>query len=149
MINLVNVRLEHFYGEFDDDSKFTSNVIRSCLKNEPLIKLTAGEQKRDFVYIDDVISALCLIIDHTYKTENSFEEYEVGSGESISIKDFVQIVKELTKSESILDFGAVPYRKNEDMELKAKTQAIEQLGWSKFYNLETGLKKVIDIEKGK
>ncbi len=149
-IKFVNVRLEHFYGEFDDDSKFPSKVIRACLNNVPKLDLTAGEQKRDFVYINDVISALCLIVDDTYRTESYFKEFEIGSGESISIRDFVNLVKNITKSDTYLDFGAVPYRAAEkSMDLKADISALSKLGWKLSYNLEAGLEKVINKEEGK
>ena len=53
----INVALEHFYGPFDNDSKFVTYVIRKMLGNEDSIDFTLGLQKRNFVYIEDVIDA--------------------------------------------------------------------------------------------
>src|SRR5512146_292629 len=61
-ILFLNLKLEHFYGPGDDDTKFTTHVIKSCLMNAPELKLTLGEQKRDFIYIDDVIAAYLLLL---------------------------------------------------------------------------------------
>ncbi len=145
----VNARLEHFYGEFDDDSKFSSKIIRACLNNAPKLDLTAGEQKRDFIYINDVITALCLIVNNEYNSECNFEEFEIGSGESVSIKEFVHLVKSITKSDIYLNFGEIPYREGDlDMNLKANITKLVKLGWSQSYNLKLGLEKVINIEKG-
>ncbi|EBL5661149.1 CDP-paratose synthase, partial [Salmonella enterica subsp. enterica serovar Enteritidis] len=49
----IELKLEHFYGAFDGDDKFTSMVIRRCLSNQP-VKLTSGLQQRDFLYIKDL-----------------------------------------------------------------------------------------------
>ena len=61
-IKFCNIKLEHMYGPGDDDSKFTTYVINSCLNNVPEVKLTLGEQERDFIYIDDVVSAYQLLL---------------------------------------------------------------------------------------
>jgi nucleoside-diphosphate-sugar epimerase len=61
-ITFWNLRLEHFYGAGDDPTKFTAQIIDSCLSNEPEIQLTLGEQRRDFIYIDDVVAAYLLLL---------------------------------------------------------------------------------------
>ena len=53
----IVVALEHFYGPNDDSSKFITWVTRQCLNGERLA-LTSGEQERDFIHIDDVVSLL-------------------------------------------------------------------------------------------
>ena len=59
----VNVILEHMYGPRDNTAKFTTYVFDACRCNLPQLNLTAGTQKRDFIYIDDVVSAYMKIID--------------------------------------------------------------------------------------
>ena len=138
------MRLEHFYGPGDNDSKFTSYVINSCIENIPKLELTLGEQKRDFIYIDDVISAYLILLEKMDTFSDEFNEFDVGSGETISIKDFVKIVHQLTQSQSFLDFGAVPYRKGEVMLSEINIEPLARLGWECKTNLEQGLKLTLE-----
>lgn len=147
-IEFINMRLEHFYGPGDDDSKFTSYVINNCLSNssQPL-NLTLGEQRRDFIYIDDVVSAYLILLDRKMESDNWFSEYDVGSGESVTIRKFVETVHNITKSNIELNFGAVPYRVGEVMNSKANISGLKKLGWKCRFTLEQGLKLTIENEK--
>lgn len=140
----VNMRLEHFYGPGDAESKFTTHVMNSCIRNVPELKLTFGEQKRDFIYIDDVVSAYLVILEKLAGFSNFFSDFHVGSGEAVSIRDFVEKVHRITGSQTHLAFGSMPYRKGEVMSSQANVEPLLELGWSCKTNLEQGLKLVIE-----
>ena len=142
-----NMKLEIFYGPGDDDSKFTNNVIKSCLGNVPELKLTKGEQKRDFIYIDDVVSAYLVLFEKFDSFSDLFMEYHVGSGNAVLIKEFVETIHRMTKSQSQLIFGALPYRKGEEMYAMAKIEPLVNLGWFCQTSLEQGLQLTIDSLK--
>lgn len=143
-IRFLNLRLEHFYGAGDDDSKFTTHVIKSCLMNSPELKLTLGEQKRDFIYIDDVVAAYLLLLEKQESLTDWFAEFDVGSGKAVTIRQFVEAVHQLTASTTRLNFGAHPYREGEVMLLQADTEPLRELGWHCGHSLEQGLKQVIE-----
>ena len=140
----VNMRLEHFYGPEDADSKFTTHVINSCLRNVPELKLTFGEQKRDFIYIDDVVSAYLIILEKLGQFPDFFNEFHVGSGAEVSIRDFVEKVHHITGSQTQLAFGSLPYRKGEVMSSHANIEPLAELGWSCKTNLDHGLNLVLE-----
>ncbi|WP_066017634.1 NAD-dependent epimerase/dehydratase family protein [Endozoicomonas atrinae] len=142
-IRFCNIKLEHMYGPGDDDTKFTTNIINSCLNNVPVIKLTPGEQKRDFIYIKDVISAYQLLMECSELP--SFEDFELGTGDMISIREFVETVHNITTSKSKLDFTAYPYRKNELMESKADIKKLAELGWKPKFKLIDALQETIQF----
>jgi len=148
-LTFINLRLEHFYGPNDDASKFTTFVINNCMANTPELKLTLGEQKRDFIYIDDLVSAYLMILQEANDFEHAFNEFDVGSGQSISIRSFVETVHRLTASKTHLAFGALPYRQDEVMHSEADICGLSALGWQSQYDLVAGLKKVIDEEGSK
>lgn len=146
----INVALEHFYGPHDDDSKFVPYIINNILNNADKIDLTEGKQKRDFIYIEDVVTAFMTIIHNIGNFKKRFLNYEIGSGESITIKRFVKTVKNITQNDkTILNFGAIPYRENEIMNSKANVTEICKLKWKPKFSLEEGLQQTIRIEKGK
>ncbi len=148
-IRFGNIRLEHFYGPDDDPTKFSTYVINSCLNNIPEIKLTRGEQKRDFIHIDDVISAYLILLEKMDSMQSSFVEFDVGSGQSVTIREFVETVHRLTESKTHLSFGALPYREGEVMKSEADISGLAALGWHYRYDIETGLKQVIEQERGR
>jgi CDP-paratose synthetase len=145
-IRFINLNLEHMYGPGDDESKFTTHVVNSCQKNVPELLLTLGEQKRDFIYIDDVVSAYMLLLKNAPQGRGAYLEFDVGSGQAISIREFVEIVHKLTNSQTKLCFGAVPYRTNEIMASNSNTDALKALGWKSATDLETGITACINEE---
>ena len=136
-VKFVNVRLEHFYGPQDDNSKFVSYVIDKCKKGEDL-DLTDGVQERDFIYIDDVLSAFECIIRNmgsiAYK-----ESISLGSGEAPTVRHIVELIRSLANSNSRLNFGAVQRRSNELMYSCADVTRLNDLGWNKKYSLKKGI----------
>jgi CDP-paratose synthetase len=142
-IQFLNIKLEHFYGPNDDPEKFTAHVINSFLNNVPELNLTFGEQQRDFIYIDDVISAYIVLLDKYSTFEEKYIDIEMGSGIAISIKQFVETVHKLTQSQTRLNFGALPYRTGETMLSIAKIDRLKALGWLCERDIEEGVKLTI------
>lgn len=148
IMNTTTVLLEHFYGPRDDESKFVTYIVKSLIKEAPVLPLTTGEQFRDFIYIDDVVSAFLYILKNFNQESNGYKEYEVGSGQAISIREFVILAKRISKNNNThLDFGALPYRKNEPMSVQVNTAPLRKLGWQVETRLEEGLRKTFEEEE--
>lgn len=145
-IQFVEVLLQQMYGAGDDRTKFIANVIESCRLNEPDLKLTPGEQLRDFIHIDDVVSAFDAIIMRSASIGN-YEQIDVGSGDAVSMKSFVKLVHRITQSRTELKFGAVPYRPTEPMNCVADPSRLRSLGWVPQFDLESGLSQTISHYK--
>ncbi len=142
-ITVVNLQLEHFYGPGSSTDNFIFQTTLKMLNNEEEILLTAGEQVRDFIYIDDAVQAFGQILRERNKLIESFNDFEVASGERITIKELVETIKDLTGSSSTLRFGALPYRTNELMFSESDNSALIEKGWKPETLLKDGLKKLI------
>lgn len=147
IIRFVNVRIEQIFGPGDSTAKFTTQIVRSCLTNEPEIKLTLGEQKRDFIYVRDVLDAYEILLKKTGNCGDFFQQYDLGSGKGVSIREFVETVHRQSGSSSHLDFGGLPYRKNEIMCSVADTEKLRLLGWDCMTSLNDGIDEMIRQEK--
>ena len=79
---------------------------------------------------------------------NGSYEFGVGTNNMIAIKELVELIREVTGNTfTRLNFGAIPYRKNEIMASNIDTTAIRALGWETKYSLIEGLQCTIDAEK--
>jgi nucleoside-diphosphate-sugar epimerase len=145
-ISFVNLIVEYIYGYGDDESKFIPILINAILEGKEL-KASPGEQRRDFIYISDVVSAYIKLINVIDKFESGYWEFHIGSGKSISLKEFASVVEKVSGKKAKVRWGVLPYRKNEIMELKTDIRLAKTLlSWEPKYDLITGLKKMI---KGK
>lgn len=145
----INVALEHFYGPGDDPSKFVTFIVQSLLSNVDSIPLTEGRQKRDFIYIDDVIRAFELLLEKAPRLEHRYYRFEVGSAQPVEIRKFVALAQEISgNSKTRLDFGAIPYRKNEVMASDVNIGGLKAMGWLPEVTLEDGIRRMIAMEKG-
>jgi nucleoside-diphosphate-sugar epimerase len=143
----VNVELEHFYGPLDDPSKFIARLISDFLRGAVEIELTAGEQLRDFIYVDDVVDAYERVLTFAEDAGPGMHRFEVGSGATIRIRDLVTLIQRLTQNTTTkLKFGAVPYRANEVMESKVDNARIRALGWNPATALNDGIARTIQSE---
>jgi len=147
---MINIKIEHMYGPLDDENKFIYWLINQLKQNVENIDLTSGVQKRDFIYIDDIVNAYEVIINNISGFPN-FEEFELGSGNSIEVKEFIKkIFQELELKQDVstkLNFGANAYRENENMNMKADIQKLKRLAWKPKVSIEDGIKKILQKEK--
>ena len=145
-LSIANLRIEHVYGENDSELKFVTNVLKQAIQNKSEILLTQGLQKRDFVYVEDVANAYISIIEH-HDLIKGYNEFEVGMGQSISVKEFVTNIAQVTETKASLKFGAIPVHDGEIKESCADISALKNLGWEPQYNIDTALLKIIQTEK--
>lgn len=147
-VRFINMRLEYIYGERDDFTKFIPRVIRSILECEE-IRATMGKQKRDFIYVQDVIDAYLRVLDNLEHFSEEFIEFEIGTGRSASLRHFVSKIEEEIGRKANIQWGALPYRKNEAFDSKARLgTAKKYLGWYPKHDIHSGLKKTIDWYRG-
>ncbi len=147
-LTCVNVVLDHFYGFGDDSSKFVTKLIHQSLRRVEAISLTPGEQKRDFIHIEDVVLAFDRVIESALAMKAGFTQFEVGSCKPVKIRDFVELVKKMTHNTvTRFEFGGLPYRDHEIMESKLDASLLSQLGWRPRVSLEEGLRKTIESER--
>jgi CDP-paratose synthetase len=150
-IRVINMRLEHMYGVSDDDTKFVAWVISQFIDGAECIRLTSGRQLRDFIYVDDVVSAYETIL-KSLDLLSDFSEFEVGSGKLTSIRELVEKIESVLVDHGYaakvrLDFGAISYRENEAMAVDVNIAPLKALGWRPTVDLDLGLNKIIKAEK--
>lgn len=133
-----NVKLENFYGSDESTDRFLLSTVYKLKKNERIM-LTKGNQKRDFIHIDDVINNLVNIL---AISESGRVDLPLGTGEAVSIRDAVSYLKEITHSESELLFGAIPSRRVEPDSV-ADLYFMKKYGLKVQYNWKEGFRQLL------
>lgn len=145
-LKVINVVLEHIYGPHDSASKFIESLIQQiAVRKVPRVALTHGHQKRDFVYLDDVVSAYMTLIEYGRHHDFQFKSFEVGTGQSVQVRDLAEAIKELSHSPTVLGYGDIPYRSDEIMDSKADISQLLELGWHPQTGLRQGLSEIFRI----
>jgi nucleoside-diphosphate-sugar epimerase len=139
----INIRLEHLYGPGDDESKFSCYVINACLRNQSELHLTAGTQKRDFIYVADAVEAYAQVVRQSEAIPDGFVEIPVGSGLAIPVREFVETIHQMAHSSTRLLFGALPTGSDEVLYSCADLTKMKGLRWKPVTALRDGLEITI------
>lgn len=146
-IQIFNMKIEHMYGLKDDNKKFISWFINELVNNAKQIDLTSCEQKRDFIYIDDVVSAFLTVYSNR-KSLGKFAQFDVGTGEQIVLKDFLLEIYKQCKAKfdfnTFLNFGAKKMRNGETMEIIENVEPLKNLGWKPANNYKYNIATIVD-----
>lgn len=138
-LKIMNLKLQHIYGPRDDATKFTGMIFENLRNEATEIALTPGEQKRDFIYVSDVVDAYLLLLKNRDGLKK-FQSWELGSGEPVSIRHFVETAHSLYESPTLLKFGSLPYRAAEVMLSSSKSTELRSFGWVPKISLIEGIK---------
>lgn len=120
----VVVRPSNLFGPFQPKNKFIPYVISQLKHNLPL-NVTSCEQRRDFIYVDDFIWIIERLLHHAGTAVGKI--INIGSGESISLKEIIELCRDEIQSNSKINYGALPYRENEAMDLRCDIKNTKSL----------------------
>jgi len=126
------LRLFNIYGPNLPESFFIPQLI-NALKENKNFDMTKGEQKRDFVFIDNIIEVLINVA--TNQNANN-QIFNVCSGESTSMRELALEIKKFIPSQAKINFGAIPYRKNEIWDMVGNATKIK---YTLSLNIKIGL----------
>lgn len=151
-IQVVNFKIEQMYGPKDDTKKFLPWLMNEMINKTEEINLTSGIQKRDFIYISDVVAAYVLVVQKRINLPN-WSQFDIGTNIFTEIKEFVLILaRELEKLKKIkitsrLKFGAIPYRKGDVMIPELDNTKLIDLGWKPKVDVKSGIISVLNKYK--
>lgn len=129
-----NALISNTFGPGETSQRFIVTMCSKLLKHEDIM-LTEGTQLYDFIYITDTAEALKSI---GMRGENN-HTYYIGNREQRPLRKYVEQMKEVLKSNSDLQFGAVGFS---GIELSYK-----EFDTYKLYD-ELGFECRVDFEEG-
>ncbi len=127
-INFVNLQMEHIYGPDDSPEKFVSFLVHSMRSGAKKIDLTDGIQIRDFIHVEDAITAYLAVLGHLDNL-TGYHSFEVGTGVSRTVREFIEEIHGEIGSATTLNFGSIPRKDTEIMFSTARIHYLQQMGW--------------------
>jgi nucleoside-diphosphate-sugar epimerase len=145
LIEVGILRLHNVYGPKSEMSPEKSQVIPALIRKainypkEEFVVWGSGNQRRAFVYIDDVISALFSVVEHGMGKG----VIQIGPHYSMSIREIAETIVSISGKD--IDIHYDPTKREGDMDRVADWEKAKQiLGWSPETSIETGLKKTYE-----
>jgi nucleoside-diphosphate-sugar epimerase len=143
-IRVSNLILEHMYGPDDKQHKIIPKLIASAKLNyQDGLKLSPGKQLRDFVFVEDVASAIEIIIENEPEVNLGYQDIEVGTGEARTLIYLSKVINKILGINVPAPFSLSAYPDDEIMSSYADTHILKSLGWGPSHSLESGLRKTI------
>lgn len=131
------LRVFNLYGPEQPENFLFSKVITQ-VKTSKYIEIESLHPKRDYIYIDDLCSAIVKSI--TYKGEKNI--FNIGFGKSYSVKEIIDAIQE-TYGTSLEIIDKKISRKNEILNTVADIKlAKDELGWNPNIDLKEGIRKI-------
>jgi ADP-L-glycero-D-manno-heptose 6-epimerase len=143
---IVGLRYFNVYGPGEDHKGKFASMIHQLAKQmragkRPRI-FTAGEQKRDFVYVDDVIQANLKAVQ-----AKSSGVYNVGCGGAFTFNHVVEELNRALGTDLPPDYFPNPYSFTQDWTEANVSESKRHLGYEPQFNLKRGVAAY--MERGK
>ena len=133
-------RCSNNYGPYQFPEKLIPLTIMKALNNEKIPVYGTGENVRDWIHVHDHNVGVDLIV----RNGRVGEIYNLGGhSEKPNIEIVKTILNQMGKGEDLITY--VADRKGHDLRYAIDSSKVEkELGWSRDYNFENGMKETID-----
>ncbi|MEX1136308.1 MAG: NAD-dependent epimerase/dehydratase family protein [Balneolales bacterium] len=143
-LRTVIFRMSCIYGPHQfgtEDQGWIAHFLIQALKEKPISIFGDGKQVRDILYIDDLVNAFQLVYNQIDKV--SGEKFNIGGGfnNSISLKEFLQLIEEMTGEKITLDYS--DWRTGDQKYYVSDTSKFASMtGWKPEHDIREGVSQL-------
>ena len=141
-VPVIVFRPFNVYGDGQNTEFLIPSIIKQINEGKNEIILKDPTPRRDFVFINDVVSAIVKVIGKEFST---YEVLNICSGESYSVREVTEIINRLLKKKVTFIFDEQMQRKNEVNDtLGSRIKIGKFLKWTPSYSFEEGITEIIN-----
>lgn len=136
----TTIKLNDTFGPNDPRPKIM-NLWDEYSQTGEELSMTSGEQIIDIVFIEDIINAYGVMIQHLKSSKKmtfQLKSYAVSSKEKVTLKEIAQLFQKVTGKRVNINWGKKPYKEREVMIPWEPTELVP--GWKQKYSLQEGIK---------
>jgi UDP-glucose 4-epimerase len=143
-VSTVRCRFFNSYGPGEVPGSYRNvipNFIWSALHGEPLVITGTGEETRDFIFVDDLVTGLLAAADASAARGEAFN---LGTGIQTKVIDLAEIVIKACRSTSRIEFAP---RRGWDRSTHREadiSKARAQLGFAPVVSVREGIERTVD-----
>ena len=147
LYNLDTVCLRYFNAYSEDQKYGGSYSTAICawmemIKNDKPLRIDGdGEQTRDLVHVNDIVSANIFCMEHKENFNGKF--LNVGSGKSVSMN----YIKNFINKYHNVEWLQAPERKGDVRHTLANINELKKLGWKPKITIDDGLNRCFNRRK--
>ncbi|MCF7866296.1 NAD-dependent epimerase/dehydratase family protein [Candidatus Woesearchaeota archaeon] len=141
-INMTGLRFFTVYGPFGRPDMALFIFTKNISENKPINVFNHGNMKRDFTYVDDIVSGVVSALDNI----NGYNIYNLAGGRSVELNYFIKEIEN--------NLGKNAIRNNLEIQpgdvLKSDadiTKAKNELNYSPKTSIEEGIKNFVNWYK--
>ena len=132
-------RVFWLYGPNEAPGRLVSDVA-SALIDGRIIETSMGEQRRDFLHVDDVAGAFVAALNSDWSGP-----FNIGSGHAISVRILIEALANAAGRPELIHFGARPRPKADPDLLEADIHVLRDLiGFAPSISLERGISETFN-----
>lgn len=156
--NWMGPKLDNILNQGPGGSRLVTQLVGNILRNEPIVLVDGGKQRRSFMDIDDAIGALVKIIENKDNCATQ-KIFNIGNPENdLSIREFAELLVSLMKTypkyKEVAEKAQFVVKSGEEhfgqgyQDLPHRVPSIkrvkEALDWAPTTDTKTALKKILD-----
>ena len=137
-LSLACGRIFFSFGPGEAPGRLIPAVAGALLRGEEA-PVTAGEQVRDFLAVEELGDAFAALLDSGVEGA-----VNMASGEGVSVRDVVAAVGRAAGREDLIRYGALPGRPGDPPEIVADVGRLrDEVGWAPRESLEGGIERAV------
>ena len=145
-LDATGLRLFSVYGRHEEAKKQYANLVSQFLwavkQGKPPVIYGDGSQTRDFTFVDDVVEAFVRA-----SSRKGFNLYNVGTGRSYDMKELIRKLERHTGRKIRPKFIKMPVKNYVMFTLADTAKARRELGFTAKYDLDMGIRNLVDYYK--
>lgn len=141
----IHVRTSWVYGPDLPRARIPKTIVEAAVNGTPLHLPAGGDFTVDHTHVDDAAAGVLAALD---AESHPYDVYNIGSGEALSLREIVEIVKELVPGADVsvgpgnyLHDGRIPAVPKGALDI---TRARTVLGYAPRYGIRAGLADYVE-----
>ena len=134
-------RVFNLYGPYERPTRLMPSVLHSMLAGED-VKVSDCMKIQDYSHVFDTAAAIVSFLE-----SDVTGAVNICSGVPVRLRAIVEKMRELTGFKGKVLYGAIPANFDDPFVVGDNTRLTKEVGYHHKYDLETGLKQIIEWEK--
>lgn len=137
-MDVICLRFFSVYGPWGRPDMALFMFTENILEGKQINVFNNGNMRRDFTYVDDIVSGFTLALERGV----GYEVFNLGNGAPVNLMDFVHLIEKEIGKEAVINF--MPLQQGDVPETVADiSKARTMLGYNPTFSIEEGVKNFV------